>query len=202
MTHHQFQAQDHYNRSAKWHQYVARSIYKLEEIDIKYNLIDKNCKKVLDIGCSPGSRLQYVYKKIWWNRSFQAVWFDIQDVKVNLDKVRTYVVDATDRDTCRVLIDSQHIAKFDLILSDLAPNTIGFKDIDAMRCIGILEWTLWLYEEYLKEWGKFAIKIFMWPGFDEFVWGCKKLRGAKNIKLFKPKASRDMSKEIYIVKRR
>jgi 23S rRNA U2552 (ribose-2'-O)-methylase RlmE/FtsJ len=69
-----------------------------------------------------------------------------------------------------------------------------------MRCIGILEGTLWLYEQYLKEGGKFAMKIFMGPGFDEFVNHCKKTRGATNVKLIKPKACRDMSKEIYIVK--
>jgi 23S rRNA (uridine2552-2'-O)-methyltransferase len=200
MTHHEFKAQDHYNKSAKWNNYVARSIYKLEEIDNKYNLIDKNCKKVLDIWCSPGSRLQYVYKKIGSNPWFLAVWLDIQQVKVNLKWVETYVVDATDHEACEKIIIDNQIEKFDVILSDLAPNTIGFKDIDAMRCIWVLEWTLWLYENYLKPNGRFAMKIFMWPGFDEFVANCKKIRWASNVKLFKPKACRDNSKEIYIVK--
>lgn len=200
MAHHEFKAQDRFNKTAKAHAYVARSIYKLEEIDNKYNLIDRNVKKVLDIGCSPGSRLQYVHKKIGSNKDFQAIWLDIQSVKINLWWISTYIVDATDQDACNKIIEDNQIGKFDLILSDLAPNTIGFKDIDAMRCIGILEGTLWLYEQYLKEGGKFAMKIFMGPGFDEFVNHCKKTRGATNVKLIKPKACRDMSKEIYIVK--
>lgn len=200
MAHHEFKAQDRYNKTAKAHAFVARSIYKLEEIDTKYNLIDKHCKKVLDIGCSPGSRLQYVHKKVGMNKWFQGIWLDIQQVKVNLPGISTFVVDATEHEPCEQIMKDNQIEKFDVILSDLAPNTIGFKDIDAMRCIGVLEWTLWLYEHYLKEGGKFAMKIFMGPGFDEFVNNCKKTRWATNIKIMKPKACRDMSKEIYIVK--
>jgi len=139
MAHHEFKAQDRYNKTAKAHAYVARSIYKLEEIDNKYNLIDKNCKKVLDIGCSPGSRLQYVHKKVSNNKGFLGIGLDIQSVKVNLPAIHTYVVDATDHEACDTIMAEHQIEKFDVILSDLAPNTIGFKDIDAMRCIGILE---------------------------------------------------------------
>jgi 23S rRNA U2552 (ribose-2'-O)-methylase RlmE/FtsJ len=73
------------------------------------------------------------------------------------------VVDATDREACKKLFEENKVEKFDCILSDLAPNTIGFKDIDAMRCIAVLEDTLWLYENYLTEGGKFAMKIFMGP---------------------------------------
>ena len=200
MAHHEFNPQDHYNKSAKWQHFVARSIYKLQEIDQKYNLIDKKCKRILDIGCSPGSRLQYVHHKIGKNPWFQAIWLDIQPVKIHLPWITTYVVDATDRLVCEGIMQDNLIEKFDCILSDLAPHTIGFKDIDAMRCIGILEWTLWLYEDYLKSWWTFAMKIFMGPWFDEFVWHCKKLRWATCIKLMKPKACRDISKEVYIVK--
>lgn len=202
MTFQSFKPQDHFFKKAKEQHFVARSIYKLQEIDEKYHFFGKWVRTVLDIGCSPGSRLQYVHQCIGKNKGFQGIGLDIQDVKVDLEGISTYVCDATNQDACRAIMDDNNIAKFDLILSDLAPNTIGFKDIDAMRCIGVLEGTLWLYEQYLKPWGKFAMKIFMWPGFDEFVSNCKKIRWATNIKLFKPKACRDISKEIYIVKRR
>ena len=200
MTLQSFNPQDHFFKKAKEHQYVARSIYKLEEIDQRFKLFENTTKKVLDIGCSPWSRLQYSYQRAHKIKWFQAIGLDIQDVKVNLGGVHTYVVDATDQDACAKIMEDNQIEKFDLILSDLAPNTIGFKDIDAMRCIGVLEWTLWLYEKYLKNGGKFAMKIFMGPGFEEFVSNCKKIRWATNVKLFKPKACRDISKEIYIVK--
>lgn len=202
MTFQSFKPQDHFFKKAKEQHFVARSIYKLQEIDEKYHLFDKGVRTVLDIWCSPWSWLQYVHQCVGKNKDFQAIGLDIQDVKVNLDGVSTYVCDATDQSACNAIMNEHSITQFDLILSDLAPNTIGFKDIDAMRCIGILEGTLWLYEQYLKTWGKFAMKIFMGPGFDEFVSNCKKIWWATNIKLFKPKACRDISKEIYIVKRR
>jgi 23S rRNA U2552 (ribose-2'-O)-methylase RlmE/FtsJ len=66
--------------------------------------------------------------------------------------------------------------------------------------MGIIEKTLPLYIDFLKPNGRFAIKIFMWPGFDEFVKELKVLFGPKVIKVFKPKACRSDSKEIYVVK--
>lgn len=200
MTHREFNPQDHYNKAAKQREYVARSIYKLQEIDDKYHLLHKKVTTVLDIWCSPWSWLQYVHQKVGRNSWFIALWIDIQPVKISLNWVHTYVADATDRDHCLSLITWLWITSFDCIISDLAPHTIWFKDIDAMRCIWVLEWTLWLYEQFLKPWWTFVMKIFMWPWFDEFVAQCKKNRWATNIKLVKPKACRDMSKEIYIVK--
>jgi 23S rRNA U2552 (ribose-2'-O)-methylase RlmE/FtsJ len=74
------------------------------------------------------------------------------------------------------------------------------KDIDAMRSIGLLEETLWMYKELLKPNWKFVIKIFMWPGFEEFLADLRKFFWAKHIKIYKPKACRDASKETYIIK--
>ena len=82
----------------------------------------------------------------------------------------------------------------------MAPNTIGLKDIDAIRLFDLLEQSLRIYQEYLNPEGKFAIKVFMGPGFEEFIKNMKKIFGGKSIKAFKPKASRKESKEIYIVK--
>lgn len=110
---------------------------------------------------------------------------------------------------CRILqsrkkvysILSQHqLSQFDFIQSDIAPNTIGLKDIDAMRSIDLLEQTYWMYDELLRDDGTFVIKIFMWPGFDEFVAKIKKRFWAKTIKLFKPQSCRANSKETYIVR--
>lgn len=88
----------------------------------------------------------------------------------------------------------------DFIQSDMAPNTVGHKSVDAIRSIWLLEDTLRIYKKYLKPGWKFAIKIFMWPGFEEFVSDLKEYFGHKNIKIFKPKACRSISKETYIVK--
>jgi len=56
----------------------------------------------------------------------------------------------------------------------MAPNTIGLKDIDAMRAIDLLEQTYWIYDEFLSDMGVFVIKVFMGPGFEEFVLKLKK----------------------------
>jgi 23S rRNA U2552 (ribose-2'-O)-methylase RlmE/FtsJ len=59
---------------------------------------------------------------------------------------------------------SQHVimpGDIDVLISDMAPNTIGLKDIDAIRLFDLLDQTFWLYEEYLRSTGKFVIKVFM-----------------------------------------
>lgn len=88
----------------------------------------------------------------------------------------------------------------DFIQSDMAPNTVWHKSIDAIRSIWLLEETLRIYKNYLKPNWKFVIKIFMWPGFEEFLAELKSSFWSKNIKIFKPKASRSTSKETYIIK--
>lgn len=199
-----FNPQDHYFKKAKQQWFKARSAFKLEEIDQKYRIFDKNVKTVMDIGCAPGSWLQYVHEKIAdnkaWKNSHILVWFDIKDTDLRLPGVYTYNQDIQDTEKVRTLIGEHGIEKFDVIMSDMAPNTIGFRDIDAMRSVELLRMTLPLYEKFLKPWGKAVIKIFMWPWFEEFIAEFKTIVGSKNVKTFKPKAVRKESKEIYIVK--
>lgn len=122
-------------------------------------------------------------------------------MELNLEGVDTYVQDIQDQEGVQKILDDHGIKEFDAIISDMAPNTLGFKDVDAMRSIVLLEKTLRLYERYLKKPdGKIVIKIFMGPGFEEFVKKIKEIAGGKNVKVYKPKACRRDSKETYIVK--
>ncbi len=193
---------DFYFKKAQKQWFKARSVFKLEEIDKKYKIFDKSSKYILDIWCAPWSWLQYVYSKLndFKIKDYKLIWFDIKQVNLNLENVFTYVQDITDVHAVDQTISSHNIEKFDIIISDMAPNTIGFKDVDAMKSIGLLEKTVWIYEKYLKSDGKFVIKIFMWPWFDEFVKNMKRIFGDTNIKVFKPAACRKESKETYIVK--
>jgi 23S rRNA (uridine2552-2'-O)-methyltransferase len=212
-----FNPQDHYFKKAKKKGLVARSAFKLEEIDEKYRIFDKNVTSVLDIWCAPGSWLQYAEEKLaFWVGSraskmhssqgddqkdpYVVIGFDIKDVKLDLPYVYTYNQDIQDTAKVRDIIGEHGVRKFDVIISDMAPNTIGFRDIDAMRSIELLRMTLPLYENFLKTWWKAVIKIFMWPWFDEFISDFKKVVGSNNIKVFKPAACRKESKETYIVK--
>lgn len=88
----------------------------------------------------------------------------------------------------------------DVIISDMAPDTVGNKGTDALRSASLIMETMRMYEQLLKPNGKFTIKVFMWPGFEELVKYCRDTRWAANIKIFKPKACRKESKETYIVK--
>jgi len=193
-----FNPQDHYFHEAKKFGYVARSAFKLQEIDDKYKLFWPNTKVVIDVWCSPWSRIQYAHRIT--HGKTKIVGLDLKPSVPNLENVHTYVCDATNIEQVTKLLETNNITQADVIMSDLAPNTTGLKDIDSLRCVGILEDTLRLYQRYLKSDGKFAIKIFMWPWFEEFVSTCKEIRWGGNIKVFKPKACRSISKETYVVK--
>lgn len=193
---------DHYFNKAKKEGYKARSAFKLEEIQDKFHIFDKNVRTVIDIWCAPGSRLQYVAKEFQRLHIDDGllIGFDIKDVKISLPNVHTYNQDITDRDAVQAIIHSHNIDSVDCIISDMAPNTMGLKDIDAIRAFGLLEDSLWMYETLLKKNGKFVVKVFMWPGFDEYVKRMKDLFGGKSIKVYKPEASRTQSKETYVIK--
>lgn len=193
---------DHYFNKAKQKGYKARSAFKLEEIQEKFHILQPWMKSFLDIWCSPGSWLQYVveYMKKEKKSDYIGVGFDIKPVPIQLPNIHTYVQDVTDESALQKVFDEHNISQFDCILSDMAPSTIGVKDIDARRLFGLLRETLRVYEQYLHPQGTFAIKVFMGPWFDEFVQMMKKKFGWKNIKVFKPKSCRKESKETYVIK--
>lgn len=190
---------DHYFKKAKKEWFKARSVFKLEEIDKKFNLLDKQTIQVMDIWACPGSWLQYLAKEIR-NTNRKIIWLDLNPIDFSTFGLFTYEQDATDMKAVEKILESHHIKKLDLIVSDMAPNTMGVKDIDAIRSLGLIEATFPLYEKFLKEDGKFVIKIFMGPGFEEFLRELKQKYGGKKIKTFKPQSVRKQSKEIYIIK--
>lgn len=193
---------DFYFKKAKQEGYKARSAFKLEEIQEKFFLIKKTTKHVLDIGCAPWSWLQYTIGQLKKFRveNYQVIGLDLKPVELHFPGLFTYVQDISQKEQVRALLQRHQISKFDLIQSDMAPNTIGLKDIDAMRAIDLLEQTYWIYDEFLSDTGVFVIKVFMGPGFEEFVLKLKKRFWGKNIKVFKPISCRSQSKETYIIK--
>jgi len=192
-----FDAQDYYFLKAKKEWYIARSIYKLQEINDKYRILNW-VKTVIDIWCAPWSWAQFVNR--YTEGSAKVIWFDLKEPTLDLSNVFLYKQDVTDMNTVRQILSTHDIEKVDCILSDMAPDTIGNTKADAMRSIWLLEETLWLYEELLKENWTFAIKVFMWPWYEEFYHELReKFWWAKCVKIFKPKACRKKSKETYIV---
>ena len=131
---------------------------------------------------------------------YKILGVDIQDVSLNLPGVKTYQADIQDVDHIKEILKENKIEKVDIVQSDMAPNTIGVKDVDAMRLFGLLKYVKPIIKNLLKPDGKFVIKVFMGPGFEEFVKEMKTIFGGKNIKTLKPESCRKESKEIYIVK--
>lgn len=194
-----FNPRDYYNKKAKHSGYLARSVYKLDEMQKRFHLITSHTLRVLDLWCSPWSWLQYVRDTIK-SPDLCVIGFDLKPVTLTMKGVFPYVCDFTQRDKVLPFFWLHQSSSFDLILSDAAPNTSGIKDLDAMKSIQLIEDSLRIYKDYLKPSWKFAIKVFMWPGFDELVNSLKLIYWGKNIRIFKPDASRAQSKEVYIVK--
>jgi len=194
-----FNPKDFYFKKAKKEWYKARSVFKLEEIDKKFKLFSKEKDlNILDIGCAPWSWLQYMEKNTW--KKTKIIGIDLKSVNLISSKIFSYVQDATNIEEVRKILQKHWIDKLDIITSDMAPSTIWIKDIDAIRSIELIKSTLPIYEKFLKQDWKFVIKIFMGPGFDEFIKYLKQLYWWKNIKTFKPTAVRKISKEIYVIK--
>ena len=184
--------QDHYSRKARKENYAARSVYKFQELQKKFGLIRKG-DHVLDLGCAPGSWLKYAAELT--GSAGTVVGLDIKPVKLKLPaNVTVYQGDVRAPDAA--LMDK--LAKpFSAVISDMAPNTTGNKDVDAARSFRLCEAALDLCHDVLALQGVFVCKIFQGELFQEFAARVK--AEFKRQHLFKPKSSRKASKEIFVV---
>ena len=183
---------DHYSKRAKEENYAARSVYKLIEIDQKYHLI-KRGTKILDIGCSPGSWSQYILKRIGTGTIYGI---DISD-KISIKDKRFNFLKS---DIFKLDIDliKNKAGFFDLILSDIAPNTSGDKFLDSQRSLKMLKKVFEIAKELLKPGKSVVAKVFQGEDLEVYLKNHLKPNYEK-ISRFKPKSSRKESKEIYIV---
>lgn len=174
---------EYYTKKARENNYPARSVYKLEEIDKKYNLI-KAGDNVLDLGCAPGSWLLYLAGK-----TRHVVGIDNQKLKIEIPKNVLFVQ--------KDVMEFELNESFDVIVSDLAPNTSGDHNVDVEKSLEFCERALEIAKTNLKKGGNFVCKIFEGEGTEDFF---KKIKNRFEFaKKFKPQASRKESREIYIV---
>ena len=188
--------EDHYSRLAKKEQFPARSVYKLHDIQRKYNLIKKG-DKILDLGCFPGSWLLYAANLA--GKNGQVVGIDLKPLSKSVlpkvpSNVRIYTGDVLDLDD--ELIKSAG-KDFNIIMSDMAPDTTGNKNVDAVRSFNLCQAALRIAKDLLVDGGSFICKIFQGEDFKEFIDSIK-LNFNKH-KIFKPQSSRKASKEIYVI---
>ena len=183
---------DHYFHKAKRNGYVARSAYKLEEIDKKHRIIRKG-NLVLDLGCSPGSWLQYASRKV--GEEGEVLGVDLKPVNHSLPAhVKVLQADIFEL-TAKDLEMSGGMV--DVILSDMAPKTTGIRATDAQRAYALNQQVLQLAEELLRTQGMLLVKAFQGAHLDNLR-SAFKATFAK-VKLCKPKSSRAERVEIFIL---
>ena len=185
------QRRDIYVRKSKLEGYRSRAIYKLKEIDDKFKII-KNSIKVVDLGSAPGSWSQYLAEK---SKNSKIVSIDLKKVD-KIDKVHHLIGDFLDEKN-QILISNFFKDKLDLIVSDMAVNTTGNKNLDAISTGELTLNAMNFSIKYLKKNGSFLSKIFMGSTFNEIVKNAKK--NFNEVKIYKPPSSRKDSKESFII---
>ncbi len=184
--------EDHYTRLAKKEKFVARSVYKLKEIQQKFTIIKKN-DRVLDLGSAPGSWLQFSGQVV--GKKGQVVGIDLKKINVALPSwVSVHMCDIFEMDASAI---DEPLNHFNVVMSDMAPATTGRKDVDAARSFNLCQEALNIAQEKLLTGGNFVCKIFQGPEFKEFTDTVKMT--FKKYKIFKPESCRKNSKEIYII---
>ena len=185
------QRRDIYVRKSKVDGYRSRAVYKLIEIDKKFNIL-KNGMSLVDLGATPGSWSQYVSKYI---KNCKILSIDLKDME-NIDGVHHIKGDFTQKKH-QQLIKNYFKSKIDVVLSDMAENITGNKNVDSISTGELCKEAMYFAKEILNEKGVFVSKIFMGSTFNEIISESKSI--FKESKVFKPMASRKDSKEIFIV---
>ena len=185
------QRRDVFVRQSKVDGYRARSAYKLIEINEKFKIF-KGGISVIDIGAAPGSWSQYVAKVV---KSGRLISIDLKEM-VPIGNTLQIQGDFTDENIQNEI--RKHVnSKVDVIMSDMAVNTTGIKNIDSIQTGELCKEAMFFAKNLLNADGYFISKIFMGGTFNEIVAEGKKY--FKEVKVFKPKSSRKDSKESFII---
>ena len=185
------QRRDIYVRQSKVDGYRARSAYKIKEIDEKFKIF-KGGMSVIDIGAAPGSWSQYVAKVV---KSGMIISIDIKKME-NIENTLQIQGNFTSLKT-QNQIKNYLKKKPEVIMSDMAVNTTGIKNIDSIQTGELCKEAMVFSKDLISENGYFISKIFMGSTFNEIVALGKKI--FKEVKVFKPKSSRSDSKESFII---
>ena len=184
-------ADDLYVQRARKEGWRSRAVYKLEEIDKKYNLIHQGMN-IVDLGAAPGGWSQYVAKKV--GKSGKIIAIDVLDMDA-INNVNFIKGDFTEQDIYESLRELVGQNPIDLVLSDMAPNISGINSVDQPKSIYLAELAAEFSFEVLAPDGSLVVKLFQGAGFDDYV---KMLRSKfSKVLIRKPEASRSRSREMY-----
>ena len=185
------QRRDTYVRQSKVDGYRARSAYKLIEIDEKFKIF-KGGMNIIDIGAAPGSWSQYASKKVKNGKIISIDLKDMEEIK-NTIQIKGDFTKKEIQDE----IKSYLRKKSEVVMSDMAVNTTGIKNLDSIQTGELCKEAMIFSKDIISENGFFIPKIFMGETFNEIVALGKKI--FKEVKVFKPKSSRKDSKESFII---
>jgi 23S rRNA (uridine2552-2'-O)-methyltransferase len=192
---HQRHVNDFYVKQSVEQGYRSRSAYKLMEIDDRDRLL-KPVTALVDLGCAPGGWCQVALERM--KGQGRIVGIDLLEM-VGLNGVNFLQGDFTQENTLSELVTRLNGRKADLVLSDMSPNITGVIVSDQARIYYLAELALDFSAQWLQPGGVFLVKVFQGAGFEDFI---KQMRSIFNsVVVRKPKASRDSSREVYLLGR-
>ena len=183
------QKNDQFVKKAKQLGYINRAAFKLEEIEQKYKIIEHS-REILELGSSPGGWTQVILN---YNSKTNITCFDLLDMKMNNQRISFFKEDFLKFNFTNLK------NKFDLVLSDVAPNTTGHQSTDHLRISQLIYEVIDRLEIILKKQGSFIFKIWKGEEEKEIIKMLKKI--FDKVEYFKPKSSRQESSEIFIISR-
>lgn len=189
-----FKVKDHFFHKAKKENFLARSVYKLEEIDERFNIIKKG-DQIIDLGYHPGSWIQYTASII--GKDGIVIGSDIKEINnklLNLPNVRLFQKDVFTIENMSELGVSD---QFDVVLSDMAPNTTGIQSVDQIRSLNLVEMVFSLLPRFLKPGGNLVIKVF--ESNDAQVFLKTQRKHFADFHNLRPKSVRSVSKEYFVI---
>ncbi len=176
--------------------YRSRAVYKLLEIDKKDHLLRPG-QRVVDLGAAPGGWTQVAVQKTGKGGSVVAM--DLLDIEP-IPGATFLQGDFRDDDVLEKLLEIVGAEQVDLVLSDMAPNMSGVSAVDIPRAMLLVEMAHDFARQNLKKGGDLLMKVFQGDGFDELL---RALRVDFSVVITrKPKASRNRSREVYILARK
>lgn len=183
---------DHYARRAREENWLARSVYKLQEIDRRFRIIKKG-DRILDLGCYPGSWSQYAIRTTGPQGHVAGI--DLKrPERLSAPKFQFIQADifSIDIQTLR-----QSLGPRNVVLSDLAPQTTGASATDTSRSLALAEQALKIAAALLEKSGRFVCKLF--EGGEIKVFQNATAAHFERVSLFRPQATRKRSREVYII---
>jgi 23S rRNA (uridine2552-2'-O)-methyltransferase len=182
---------DRFFKKARQEGFAARAVYKLEEIDKRFRLLRAG-DRVLDLGCRPGSWMQYALTRV--GQHGRVIGIDRDPLPSPIPQAKVLVADifAT---TDQQLLDG--LTAFDVVLSDMAPDTTGIRSVDQARSANLVTEALARAVRLLAPGGHFVAKIFQGPDVEPLRRQMKERFGEVN--LDKPESSRKESPELFLV---